>query len=85
MNGREEHIDHAIQAMAWELADLFDEHSWTDAEGDTLYVTEEGLEAMADHFGEILPELRGDVYEHFIKELDERGIDYDVTQFGANA
>ena len=79
MNGREEYIDNAILAMAWELADMLEAYSLDGM------CSEEGLEIMAESFAEIEPELRADVFENFIDEIDKRGVEYDMTQFGADA
>ena len=79
MNGREDHFEHAIMAAAWELADLLEEHSH---EG---LCSEAGLETIADTFGEIMPEVRAEVFERFILELEIRDIEYDMNQFGADA
>ena len=77
MNGFNEETHNAFINSARELVDIFEEYS------EDGICSEEGLELMGDLFGEIKEEFRGDVFEHLLFELEDRGIDYDLEQFKA--
>ncbi len=87
MNGDSDYAHAAIQAMAMELADIFEEHmihlDEMGYDADYARCTEEGLEIMGDAFGDIMEDYRGAVFQHLLREFEERGIEYDMTQFGA--
>ncbi len=91
MNGDSDYAHAAIQAMAMELADIFEDHiirpmddtgDYFVSEGPAM-CSEEGLEIMGDAFGDIMEDYRGAVFQHLLREFEERGIEYDMTQFGA--
>ncbi len=75
MNGYDDTTYQAIAATAVNLADIFEEYS---EEG---LCSEEGLEMLGDFFGDIKEDFRGEVFQHLLVELEERGIDYDIEQF----
>lgn len=53
--------------------------------GGEVYVSNEGLEALADYFNTVELELRAPVFEWFIVELNNRDIEYDTNWFGGTA
>ena len=44
-------------------------------------VSDEGLEELSNIFRDVHPMDREDVFIEFLKELEDNGIDYDITQF----
>lgn len=78
MNGFDTETHHSFIDAARDLVDIFEEYS------DEGICSEEGLELMGDIFGAIQEQYRGDVYEHLLFELENRGIDFDVEQFKAD-
>jgi len=85
MNGFNEDTHYAILGMARELADLFEEHSIRDlgSEGELVLISDEGIVIMGDTFEKIEPNFRANVFEHLLCELEERGIEFDISQFKA--
>lgn len=59
------------------LADVYETHYNAQENG----VTEKGRAIIIDIYSQIIPADRGEVYVEFLKELDARGITYDVSQF----
>ncbi len=85
MNGTDDYAHAAIQAMAMELADIFEDYMEAQPDDESEYrrCSEEGLEIMGDAFGDIMEDYRGAVFQHLLREFEERGIEYDMSQFGA--
>lgn len=68
--------DNPIGYAAFEMAQVFENN--LDGNGN---LTVEGFMFLSQIFGRTAPEDRGDVFVQFLSLLDEKGIDYDVTQF----
>ena len=85
INGFDIDMSILVTEKAFELADLFEEYIEYDNEAlqsdEAVYLTGDGMEAMGDAFGEILPSLRGAVFESLLDELVEREIPFDIEQF----
>ena len=77
MTKEKEKFDVAIAAK--ELLALFEAHS-TDDKG-ALLVSEHGLAAMSNFFGDVPKEERGYVFLNFLADLYEAGHKYDMQQF----
>lgn len=45
------------------------------------YVSNRGLASLGNYFDSVPYELRAAVFEGFVEELNDRGIEYDVDQF----
>ena len=93
-NGYSHDLNIIINEAAIQLADVFQEYSevsFDDSDPDetghvepvpVMYLTSEGMEKMGELFGSIDPRLRANVFATLLVELEERGIEYDVDQFG---
>jgi hypothetical protein len=65
--------------IAIELATILEQNSgWMMG---TPYVSEEGMEEMADLFDEVPIPLKGIVYNKFLTEVESRGIEYSRDMF----
>jgi hypothetical protein len=65
--------------IAVEMATVFEENS--SSYMGHVYLSQEGMEELADIFEEVPLPLRAIVYSKFIDELNHRGIPYDAEQF----
>lgn len=72
-----------VVTYAQTMADIF-EQNMRYISGE-VYVTNEGLQALASFFDNVELELRAPTYEWFIVELNARGVDYDANQFMGEA
>jgi len=65
--------------IAVEMAEAFEDNSkWHMG---AVYLTQEGMDELADIFEEVPIPLRGIVFGKFLNELDNRGVKYDKEQF----
>ena len=90
-----ETINTEINTAAKELADAFEEWSeWSEGHLITLpdgekkvvqekLVSQRGLKALGDLFGQVLPAYRANVFATLLVELEERNVPYNVAQFKA--
>lgn len=65
--------------IAVEMAEVYEANSNTHF--GEIFITQEGMEELADLFEEVPLPLRGIVYGKFIDELNSRGAKYDPEQF----
>lgn len=68
--------DNPVAYAAWEMAQVYDANR-----NENGSVTETGFIHLNHLFGKVPENQRADVFIAFISMLDERGIDYDVSEF----
>lgn len=51
--------------------------------GDDVGLSEKGWLLLSEYFGEVPEEDRASVFNDFLKELTQRDIEYDVSEFGS--
>lgn len=65
-----------VQYAAWEMAQVYDNNR--NKEGS---LTDEGFIQLNHLFGIVPMELRGPTFLAFLSELDDRGLEYDMSEF----
>jgi hypothetical protein len=77
-----------LEDVAIEMADVFTDNlvivgvASDDQIGPAhSYVSDAGMEKLADIFGRVAIERRAGVYSIFLDKLAERGLSYDINQF----
>jgi len=87
-NGIDEPTMLSIMAAAEELADVFEDNileenfsRMNENDDIVIQISEQGLKLLGDAFEEIVPEMRAPVFEHLLLELEDRDVEYDISQF----
>ncbi len=89
VNGFDQETNQAIVEVSMELADIFEDHlveeSYIDLKGNSVLISEEGMEMLGDKFSEIEESLREAVFGALLDELTERNVPFDIEQFKDDA